>query len=71
MLSYYTNGINDPWTLKDIEDYERNGSQRDKVIYNSFYNSRLILTDENIYFRQDKKFVLYNVLCPPIGFFER
>ena len=49
MLSYYTNGIDNPWTLKDIEDYERFGSQRDKVIYNSAYNSRLKLTDENVY----------------------
>lgn len=54
MLSYYTDGINNPWTLKDVEDYERNGSQRDKVIYNSFYNSRLILTDENIYLYSSK-----------------
>lgn len=54
MLSYYTNGINNPWTSKDIEDYERFGSQRDKIIYNSYYKSRLILTDENVFLYSSK-----------------
>lgn len=49
MLSYYTNGIDNPWTLKDVEDYEAYGSQRDEIIYNSAYNSRLKLTDENVF----------------------
>lgn len=49
MLSYYTNGIDSPWTLEDVENYEIYGSQRDKVIYNSAYNSRLKLSDENVF----------------------
>lgn len=49
MLSYYTNDIDNPWTSKDVENYEIYGSQRDKIIYNSAYNSRLKLTDDNVY----------------------
>lgn len=44
-----TKGINDPWTDADIRRYEAAGSQRDSVVYNSYYNSRLILTEENIF----------------------
>lgn len=49
MLSYTTKGINNPWTDYDIKHYESEGSQRDKVIYNSVYNSRMILTEENVF----------------------
>lgn len=49
MIPFMTKGINDPWTDADIRRYEAEGSQRDTVIYNSYYNSRLILTEENIF----------------------
>lgn len=49
MLSYITKDINNPWTDYDIRRYENEGSQRDSVIYNSAYNSRMILTEENIF----------------------
>lgn len=49
MIPFMTKGINDPWTDADIRRYEAEGSQRDTVVYNSYYNSRLILTEENIF----------------------
>lgn len=49
MLSINTETINNPWTLSDVQRYEEYGSQRDKVIYNSTYNMRFILTEENVF----------------------
>lgn len=49
MLSYTTKTINNPWTDYDIRRYEDEGSQRDTVIYNSTYNSRMMLTEENVF----------------------
>lgn len=49
MLSYITKGINNPWTDYDIKKYENEGSQRDAMIYNSAYNSRIILTEKNVF----------------------
>lgn len=49
MLSYTTKNINNPWTDSDIRKYEAEGSQRDTVLYNAVYNSRMILTEKNIF----------------------
>lgn len=49
MLSYTTNDIFNPWTDNDIRKYEAEGSQRDSIIYNAVYNSRIILTEENVF----------------------
>ena len=49
MISYLTSVINDPWDYADIQKYELEGSQRDSIIYNSVYDSRITLTEENIY----------------------
>ena len=49
MISYITNNINDPWSKADIARFEEEGSQRDKIVYNSAYNARISLTDKNIY----------------------
>lgn len=49
MIPFLTKDINEPWTDVDIRRYEAEGSQRDTVIYNSYYNSRIILTEENIF----------------------
>lgn len=38
MIGFITNTIDNPWTDNDIRSFERNGSQRDTVQYNSYYN---------------------------------
>jgi hypothetical protein len=49
MVPFISRGINDPWSDTDIKRYEAEGSQRDSVIYNSYYNSRTLLTEKNIF----------------------
>ena len=49
MISYYTPTIHDPWTEEDLRRYEREGSQRDKIIYNSYHNAKLRLFGKNLY----------------------
>lgn len=49
MISFITSTIDNPWTDYDVRNYERNGSQRDKVQYNSYYNWRIKLTDKNMF----------------------
>jgi hypothetical protein len=49
MIPFITKRINSPWTDADIRRYQEEGSQRDKIVYNGYYNSRLILTEENIF----------------------
>lgn len=49
MLPYLTSTVPDPWTISDIEQYAKCGSQRDKVLYNSFYNSRVLVLDNNFF----------------------
>lgn len=49
MLPFVSRGINAPWSKSDIKKYEAEGSQRDSVIYNGYYNSRILLTEKNIF----------------------
>ena len=49
MIPFISRGINDPWSDTDIKRYEAEGSQRDSVIYNGYYNSRTLLTEKNIF----------------------
>lgn len=49
MISFITSTIDNPWSDYDVRNYERNGSQRDKVQYNSYYNWRIKLTDKNMF----------------------
>lgn len=47
MISFISSTINNPWSSKDMVYKEP--SWNDKVIYNPTYNSRIQLTDKNIY----------------------
>lgn len=49
MISFITEQVQNPWSNYDIEQYEKNGSQRDTVHYNRSLNSRLILSEKNIF----------------------
>lgn len=49
MIPFITTEINSPWSNSDIAKYESEGSQRDSTIYNSHYNSRILLTEKNIF----------------------
>ena len=49
MISFITHTIDNPWTDKDVRNYEQYGSQRDAVQYNSYYNWRIKLTDKNMF----------------------
>lgn len=49
MLSFITENVWKPWTYSDVREYEQNGSQRDKIHYNSVYNSRIILSEKNVF----------------------
>lgn len=47
MISFITSTINDPWSDKDM--VYSDPTWNDKVIYNPRYNSRITLTDKNVY----------------------
>lgn len=49
MISFITNTIDNPWTDNEVRSYERYGSQRDTVQFNSYYNWRIKLTEKNIF----------------------
>lgn len=49
MIGFITNTIDNPWTGSDVYEFEKNGSQRDPIQYNSYYNWRIKLTDKNMY----------------------
>ena len=49
MLSFITENVWKPWTYSDVREYEQHGSQRDKIHYNSVYNSRIILSEKNVF----------------------
>lgn len=49
MLSFITENVWKPWTYSDVREYEKHGSQRDKIHYNSLYNSRIILSEKNVF----------------------
>lgn len=49
MLGFLTKDVMCPWTVADIDLYEKEGSQRDNVIYNRHLNARIHLTDKNLY----------------------
>ena len=49
MISFITSTIDNPWTDKDVRNYEQFGSQRDTVQYNSYYNWRIKMTDKNMF----------------------
>lgn len=49
MISFYTPNIYDPWTNEDLERYDKVGSQRDEIIYNSFHNAKLRLLEKNLF----------------------
>lgn len=41
MISFITSAVPDPWSNNDIQNFELYGSQRDDIIYNSVYNSKI------------------------------
>lgn len=49
MLSFITEKVYQPWSKADIMKYEQEGSQRDSVLYNRHYDSRIMLSEKNIY----------------------
>ena len=49
MISFYTPNIYDPWTKEDLARYDKFGSQRDEIIYNSFHNAKLRLLEKNLF----------------------
>lgn len=49
MLGFITENVYKPWSSSDIKKYETEGSQRDEVIYNSFYDARIMLSEENLF----------------------
>lgn len=49
MISFYTPNIYDPWTNSDLVNYDRTGSQRDEIIYNSFHNAKIRLFEKNLF----------------------
>lgn len=49
MLSFITENVYQPWSKTDIIRYEQEGSQRDSVLYNRHYDSRIMLSEKNLY----------------------
>lgn len=49
MISFYTPNIYDPWTNEDLTKFDKIGSQRDRIIYNSFHNAKLRLLEKNLF----------------------
>lgn len=49
MLSFITEKVYQPWSKADIIKYEQEGSQRDTVLYNRLYDSRILLSEKNLY----------------------
>lgn len=49
MLPFITEKISNPWGQYEINQWNINGSQRDKIIYNPQINARFILEDKNTY----------------------
>ena len=49
MIGFITSTIDKPWTNEDVLNFEKTGSQRDSVQYNSYYNWRIKLTDKNTF----------------------
>lgn len=49
MLSFITENVYQPWSNADVIRYEKEGSQRDSVLYNSHYDARIMLSEENVY----------------------
>lgn len=49
MVGFITNTIDHPWTANDVHKFETDGSQRDEVQYNSYYNWRIKLTQRNLF----------------------
>lgn len=49
MLSFITEKVHQPWSKADIMKYEQEGSQRDTVLYNRLYDSRIMLSEKNLY----------------------
>lgn len=49
MLSFITEKVYQPWNSADILKYEQEGSQRDSVLYNRYYDSRIMLSEKNLY----------------------
>lgn len=49
MIGFITGSIDNPWTDYEVCDFEKNGSQRDTIQYNSYYNWRIKLTDKNVF----------------------
>lgn len=49
MISFYTPNIYDPWTNADLINFDRTGSQRDQIIYNSFHNAKIRLFEKNLF----------------------
>ena len=49
MLPFITEKIKNPWGQYEINQWNANGSQRDKIIYNPQINARFILEEKNTY----------------------
>lgn len=49
MRPFITKNISNPWGQYELNQWEANGSQRDKVIYNRQINARFIAEDKNTY----------------------
>lgn len=49
MLPFITEKIPEPWSERDLKEFELNGSQRDNVLYLPSIDARFILSEENIY----------------------
>lgn len=49
MIGFITSTIDKPWTNEHVLNFEKTGSQRDSVQYNSYYNWRIKLTDKNTF----------------------
>ena len=46
MRPFITKNISNPWGQYELNQWEANGSQRDKVIYNRQINARFIAEDK-------------------------
>lgn len=49
MLPFITKKINNPWGQYELDQWDANGSQRDRVVYNPHINARFIAEDKNTY----------------------
>ena len=49
MIPFITEQIKDPWTEKELKQHKGNDTILDKVIFNSRYNARIILSEKNTY----------------------